>query len=57
MFRPRTGKTKIVVAISAMLLFQGVGCPQSESPTRNFSAARIAVGLAAEDIDGSLITV
>jgi len=52
MFRPRTCKTKIVVAISAMLLFQGVGYPQSESPARDFSAARTAVGLAVEDIDG-----
>ena len=52
MFRPRTCKTKIVVAISAVLLFQGVGYPQSESPARDFSAARTAVGVAAEDIDG-----
>lgn len=52
MFRPRTCKTKIVVAISAVLLFQGVGYPQSESPARDFSAARTAVGLAVEDIDG-----
>jgi hypothetical protein len=47
MFRPRTFKTKMT-----MLLFHGVGYPQRESPTRNFTAARTAVGLAAEDIDG-----
>ena len=52
MFRPRTCKTKIVVAMSAMLLFRAVGYPQSESTARNFSAARTAVGLPAEDIDG-----
>ena len=52
MFRPRTRKTKIVVAMSAMLLFRAVGYPQSESTARNFSAARTAVGLPAEDIDG-----
>ena len=50
MFRPRTCKTKI--AISAVLLFQGVGYPQSESTAHNSGAARTAVGLAAEDIDG-----
>jgi hypothetical protein len=52
MFRLRTCKTKIVVAMSAMLLFRAVGYPQSESTARNFSAARTAVGLPAEDIDG-----
>jgi hypothetical protein len=29
-FRPRTCETKIVVAVSAMLLFQGVAYQQSE---------------------------
>ena len=50
MFRPRTCKAKM--AISAVLFFQGVGYPQSESTAHNSGAARTAVGLAAEDIDG-----
>jgi hypothetical protein len=51
MFRTRTHKAKIVVAISAVLLFQGAGYSQSESPARNLSAVRTEFGLAAQDID------
>jgi len=51
MFRTRTYKAKIVVAISSMLLSQGAGYSQSESPARNLSAVRTEFGLAAQDID------
>jgi hypothetical protein len=51
MFRTRRCKTKIVAAISAMLLFQGAGHLQSEAAVHHFSVARTESGFAAEDID------
>ncbi len=47
----RTCKAKLVVAISAMLLLQGTGYSQSESPAENLNSVRTEFGLAEKDID------
>jgi hypothetical protein len=51
MFRARMYKAKIVVAISALLVFQGAGYSQSESPAQRLSSVRTEFRLAAEDND------